>query len=129
MLRERTYDFDMVIDSVSPTPNRPGNEQREFWGSAAADQEGGRNLAGVKNPVVDALIDKVILADNRPALEAAAKALDRVLLWEHYMILQLYEPRQRIAFWNRFGAPEPLPARDVGFPSVWWYDAGKASKI
>ncbi|MEM1420149.1 MAG: extracellular solute-binding protein [Pseudomonadota bacterium] len=126
--RVRSYDFDMIIDGWSNSES-PGNEQREFWGAASADAPGGRNTPGVKNPVVDALIEKIIFAENREALETASRALDRVLLWEHYSVMQLYTPYERIAHWNKFGAPDPLPARRIGFPTVWWWDADKAAEI
>lgn len=126
--RVRAYDFDLIIDGWSNSES-PGNEQREFWGSASADAPGGRNTPGVKNPVLDALIDKIIFAENREALAAASRALDRVLLWEHYSVLQLYTPFERVAYWDKFGKPDPLPARNVGFPTVWWWDAEKAAEI
>ncbi|MEO1328364.1 MAG: extracellular solute-binding protein [Pseudomonadota bacterium] len=123
-----SFDFDMVVTGWANSES-PGNEQRDYWGSASANVEGGRNLAGVQNPVVDALIEKIIFAPDRAALETASKALDRVLLWEHYAVLELYEPRERIAYWDRFSAPDPLPSRSVGFPAVWWWDAEKAAKL
>ncbi len=126
--RVQAFDFDMVVGGVANSES-PGNEQRDYWGSEAADRPGGRNWPGVKNPVVDALIGKIIYAEDRAALETASRALDRVLLWEHYTILELYQPRERIAYWDKFGAPDPLPARSVGFPSVWWYDADKAKAV
>ena len=126
--RRRSYDFDMIVAGVANSES-PGNEQREFWGSKAAQVEGSRNVAGVSNPVVDSLIETIINAPDRPALEAASRALDRVLLWEHYMIPQLYTPYERIAYWNRFGHPDPYPARSIGYPNVWWWDADKAAKI
>lgn len=126
--RVRAYDFDMVTGGVSNSES-PGNEQREYWGTAAADAPGGRNWAGLKNPVVDALIETIITAPDRAALTAASRALDRVLLWEHPMIMQLYAPLERIAYWDRFSAPDPTPPRSVGFPTVWWWDAAKAAKL
>ena len=127
-LRERTYDFDMVIDTVANSES-PGNEQREYWGSAAADAEGGRNMPGVKNPVVDALIETIVFAKDRAALGTASRALDRVLLWERYLVLNFYEPPERIAYWNRFGRPETPPSHSLGFPSVWWWDEEKAAAL
>ncbi|MCI4660530.1 MAG: extracellular solute-binding protein [Neomegalonema sp.] len=126
--RLREHDFDMVINAWFNSES-PGNEQREYWGSASASAPGGRNLSGVSSPVIDALIDKIILAPDRDALESASRALDRVLLWEHYAVLELYTPYERIAYWDRFGAPDPLPARDIGFPSVWWFDQEKAARL
>jgi microcin C transport system substrate-binding protein len=126
--RQDTFDFDITI-GVFPQSESPGNEQRDFWSSPAADTPGSRNLAGIKNPVVDALVDKIIFAPNRDALVAASRALDRVLLWNYYVVPQWYSPAERIAYWNKFGKPDPLPSRSVGFPTVWWYDAKLAAKF
>jgi microcin C transport system substrate-binding protein len=90
---------------------------------------GSRNLSGVQDPVVDALIDRIIFADSRAALAAASRALDRVLTWRRYTVLQLYTPFERIAYWNMFGHPDPLPSRAIGFPTVWWVDPAKASAL
>jgi microcin C transport system substrate-binding protein len=127
--RLRAFDFDMVIDQWAESLS-PGNEQRDFWGSQAADQPGSRNAVGIKNPAVDALIDKVIFAKDRAGLVAATKALDRVLLWNFYVVPQFTYPFSRYARWDRFSHAEPLPkyARS-GLPSLWWYDAEKAARI
>lgn len=117
--REDTFDFDIVVGSFAQSES-PGNEQRYFWGSAAADQPGSLNIIGIKNPAVDALIDKIIFAPDRDALVAACRALDRVLLWNAYVVPQWYAPYERIAYWNKFGAPNPLPKLSEGFPTVWW---------
>ena len=113
------HDFDVIVHGVSNSES-PGNEQREYWGSETADRVGSRNQSGVKNPVVDALIEKIVFAADRAELEAASRALDRVLLWEHVAIPMLYTPFERIAYWTRIQPPEPLPARSIGFPTVWW---------
>lgn len=126
--RTRTFDFDMIIDQWGESLS-PGNEQREFWGSKAADAPGSRNTIGITNPAIDALIDKVIFATNRENLVAATRALDRVLLWNHYVVPQFTYPFSRYARWDRFNhAPLPKYARS-GLPSLWWYDAGKADRI
>ncbi len=117
--REDSFDFDIVVGSF-PQSESPGNEQRYFWGSAAADQPGSLNIIGIKNPAVDALVDKIIFAPNRDALVTACQALDRVLLWNAYVVPQWYSPNERIAYWNKFGAPNPLPKMSDGFPTVWW---------
>ena len=122
------FDWDMIISGVSNAES-PGNEQRDYWGSAGANAVGGRNTAGVADPAVDALIDRIIFAADRAELAAACRALDRVLLWNYYMIPQLYTPFERIAWWDRFGHPDPLPPRDPGFPSVWWWDEEKAAAV
>jgi microcin C transport system substrate-binding protein len=127
--RLRSFDFDIIIDLWGESLS-PGNEQREFWGSQTADQPGARNTIGIKNPAVDALIDKVIFAKDRVALVAATRALDRVLLWNFYVVPQFSYGFSRYARWDRFSHAEPLPkyARS-GLPSLWWFDADKAAKI
>lgn len=122
------FDWDMIIWGVANSES-PGNEQREFWGSEAATRVGARNVGGVQDPAVDALIDKIIFAKDRDELEAASSALDRVLTWNHYMIMQLYTPYERIAYWDRFGHPDPLPPRSIGFPTYWWWDETKAAAV
>lgn len=118
--RFRAFDFDMVIGRVANSAS-PGNEQRDFWGSEVADEVGGRNINGVSDPVVDALIERIVFAADREELAAASRALDRVLLWEHYNILQLYTPTERIAWWpGEVTPPDPMPSHSVGFPTVWW---------
>ncbi len=125
--REDTFDFDIVIGLFAESES-PGNEQRDFWGSAAADQQGSRNILGIKNPAVDALVDKIIFAPNRDALVTACRALDRVLLWNAYVVPNWYMGKERIAYWNKFGAHNPLPKISLGFPGVWWFDAALAAK-
>ncbi|RXH22814.1 MULTISPECIES: extracellular solute-binding protein [Bradyrhizobium] len=127
--RTREWDFDMVTNSW-PESQSPGNEQREFWSSKTADIAGSRNLAGIKNPAIDKLIERVIYASDRDDLVAAAKALDRVLLWNHYVVPQWNYPKVRTARWDRFGRPAELPRYgQSGFPLIWWYDADKAARI
>ncbi len=127
--RLRAFDFDMIIDQWGESLS-PGNEQREFWGSQAADVSGARNTIGIKNPAVDALIDKVIFAKDRAELVAATRALDRVLLWNFYVVPQFSYPFSRYARWDRFSHADPLPKYGrSGLPTLWWYDAEKAAKI
>ncbi len=126
--RLRNWDFDIITNSWGESLS-PGNEQRGFWGSQAADQPGSLNLIGIKNPAVDAMIDQVIFAKNRADLVAATKALDRVLLWNHYVVPQWTYGKQRTARWDRFGRPDPLPKYGASaFPTIWWWDAEKAAK-
>ena len=126
--RLRSFDYDMIIDQWGQSLS-PGNEQREYWGSQAADQPGSRNAVGIKNPAVDTLIDKVIFAKDRSELVAATRALDRVLLWNFYVVPQFSYPFSRYARWDRFSHAElPKYARS-GLPSLWWYDADKAARI
>ena len=127
--RLRSWDFDMTVVSW-PQSLSPGNEQRGFWGSPAADQPGSRNLAGIKNPAVDALIERVIFAKSRDELVAATHALDRVLLWNFYVVPQWTYGKVRTARWDRFGRPPELPKYGAAaFPTVWWWDAQKAGKL
>jgi microcin C transport system substrate-binding protein len=127
--RLRQWDFD-IITAVWRESLSPGNEQRYFWGSQAADQPGTFNYGGIKNPAVDALIDRVIFAKSRQELVAATKALDRVLLWNHYVVPEWTYGKQRTARWDRFGRPETMPQYGAAaFPTVWWWDAEKAAKL
>ena len=126
--RLRSWDFDIITMAWGESLS-PGNEQRGYWGSQAADQPGSLNIVGIKNPAVDAMIDQLIFAKNRGDLEAAARALDRILLWNHYVVPQWTYGRVRTARWDRFGHPNPMPKYGrAAFPTVWWWDAEKAKK-
>jgi microcin C transport system substrate-binding protein len=126
--RLRNWDFDIITASWGESLS-PGNEQRGYWGSKAADQVGSRNLIGIQDPAVDAMIDQVIFAKSRDYLVAATRALDRVLLWNHYVVPQWTYGKVRSARWDRFGHPDPMPKYGAGaFPTVWWWDADKAAK-
>jgi microcin C transport system substrate-binding protein len=127
--RLRSWDFDVIVASWAESLS-PGNEQRDYWSSPAADIPGSRNLVGIKNPAVDALIERVIFAKDRAELVAATRALDRVLLWNQYVVPQFTINRIRTARWDRFARPDPLPKyAEPGFPTVWWWDSEKAAKI
>ena len=125
--RVRSRDFDMMIFNNAQALS-PGNEQREYWGSHAADEPSSRNIAGIKDPVIDELIELVIAAPSRESLVQRTRALDRVLLWGHYVIPQLIAPFDRIVFWDKFGRPEITP---LNGPSVlyWWIDKEKADSL
>jgi microcin C transport system substrate-binding protein len=126
--RTRNWDYDIVVSSWGQSLS-PGNEQREYWGSPAADIAGSRNLIGIKNPAIDKLIDRVIFAKDRQELEAATRAMDRVLLWNHYVIPNWTYGKVRTARWDRFGRPEVLPKYGMsGFPTIWWFDEARAAK-
>ena len=126
--RLRNWDYD-IITFTWPESLSPGNEQRGFWGSQAADQPGSANYIGIKNPAVDAMIDQVVFAKSRADLVAATHALDRVLLWNHYVVPQWSYGKLRTARWDRFSHPDPLPKYGASaFPTVWWWDAAKAAK-
>jgi microcin C transport system substrate-binding protein len=124
--RLRQWDFDIVVNSWPQTLS-PGNEQRNFWGSQAADRRGSHNLIGIKNPAVDTLIDRIVFAASRKELIAATRALDRVLLWNHYVVPQWSYGKLRTARWDRFGRPKELPRYgEPAFPAVWWWDPQRA---
>ena len=126
--RLRQWDYDIIVASWGQSLS-PGNEQRDFWSSAAADQPGSRNLIGIKNPAIDTLIERVIFTKDRDDLVAATKALDRVLLWNFYVVPQWTYPFVRTARWDRFGHPETMPKYGrSAFPTVWWWDAERAAK-
>lgn len=126
--RFQAFDFDIVTGRFAQSLS-PGNEQRDFWSSEAADIPGSRNVAGIRSPVVDALIDKIIFAEDRDALVAATRALDRVLLWNYYMIPQYFQPTLRYAYWDKFGIPETQPDY-VGIDiDSWWIDPQKEQAL
>jgi microcin C transport system substrate-binding protein len=127
--RLRNWDFDMIVASWGQTLS-PGNEQRNYWGSQAADQPGSDNYVGIKDPAIDALIERVIFAKSREELEAATRAMDRVLLWNHFVVPQWTYGKVRSARWDRYGRPDPLPKYGMSaFPTVWWWDAERAAKV
>jgi microcin C transport system substrate-binding protein len=126
--REDTHDYDIIVDNFAQSES-PGNEQRDFWGTAAADHDGSRNTAGIKHPAVDKLIDKIVFATDREDLLAATHALDRVLLWNFYVVPQWHYPFERIAYWDEFGRPAKLPSQTSALSQVWWYDAEKQKAL
>lgn len=117
--RINSYDFDMTIN-VFGQSNSPGNEQREFWGSAVADTPGSRNLIGINDPVVDALIDQIVSAPSREELVVRTKALDRVLQWGFYAVPNWHMPAWRIAYWDRYGQPAKNPEFGLPVVETWW---------
>lgn len=125
--RERKFDFDMTTMRV-PQSLSPGNEQRNFWGSTYADQPGSNNTMGIKNPVVDALIDQIITAPSREQLVYRTRALDRVLLSGYYVIPQYYLGADRVAVWDFFERPKVSPKYAIGF-DTWWINPKKQADI
>lgn len=121
------FDYDMAVSSWGQSLS-PGNEQRDFWSSASADIPGSRNLIGIKNPVVDALIDEIVYAQDREALITATRALDRVLLWNHYVIPNFHLTYFRIAFWDKFGRPENNPPYGLAF-DTWWVNPEEEQQL
>jgi len=126
--RRDDFDFDVTTDRFSFSAT-PGDSLRSFFSSQAAKLKGSNNLAGIADPVVDALIETVIAADTRPALIAACRALDRVVRAGRYWIPQWYKPTHWIAYWDVFGRPPAQPRYFRGIPETWWYDGAKAAKI
>ncbi len=121
--RVDTFDFDMIVDVWGQSLS-PGNEQWEFWGSGAADNVGSRNTIGIKDPAIDKLIALVVAAPDRDSLITRTRALDRVLLWNHFVIPHWHIGYDRVAYWDKFGRPEVTPSQGVQFFS-WWIDQGK----
>jgi microcin C transport system substrate-binding protein len=126
--REDAHDYDIIVDTFAQS-NSPGNEQRDFWGSAAADRNGTRNTAGIKNPAIDKLIDKVVFAEDREDLIAATHALDRVLLWNYYMVPHWHYPYERLVTWDIFGRPATLPSQTAALTQTWWIDTDKKKAL
>ncbi|WDZ76645.1 extracellular solute-binding protein [Ensifer adhaerens] len=117
--RTRAFDYDMTWIVWAQTLS-PGNEQLDYWGSRSANEQGSRNYAGIADPGVDALINKVIFAKDRDTLVAATKALDRVLLAHNFVVPLYYKRDMNIAYWDKFARPAELPTYAIGFPSIWW---------
>ncbi len=121
--RAKQFDFDMTV-GLFPQSSSPGNEQVDYWASVSAATPGSRNLPGVRDPVVDRLIELLIAAPDRAALVARTRALDRVLLWGHYVIPQFHISAFRVAYWDRFGRPAVSPKYELGV-DTWWVDPQK----
>ncbi len=116
--RVKNYDFDMLVWSFGQSLS-PGNEQRNYWNSKIADMPGYRNLAGVRDPVVDELVELVISAPDRKSLIYRTRALDRVLLFGYYVIPHWHLRHYRVAYWNKIARPKISPKYDLGF-DTWW---------
>jgi len=125
--RVRSFDFDLIVNVWGQSLS-PGNEQREFWSSAAADQPGSRNLAGLKNPAVDQLVDQLIAAPDRASLVTRTRALDRALQWNNLVIPHWHLPYARMAFWDKFGYPAITPMQGVQL-DTWWIDPAKDAAL
>jgi microcin C transport system substrate-binding protein len=122
------FDFDAIVERYV-MPLTPGVEQLNYFGSAYANVPGARNLSGIKDPAVDALIEKIMAAPSRKALVAAVRALDRVLMWNHFTVPQWYKGTHHVAYWNRFDRPEVKPKFARGMIDTWWYNPEKAAMI
>jgi microcin C transport system substrate-binding protein len=107
----------------------PGNEQQDYWGSRSSDIPGSANLIGIRNPAVDALVDRIVFADNRDDLVAATRALDRVLLWNHYVVPHWNFGHSRTARWDKFGHPKNMPKYGISeFRELWWWHAAPPAR-
>lgn len=126
--RTDNFDFDVVIERL-PQSLSPGNEQRDYWNSARADLPGSRNTMGIKDPVIDELVEKLIQAPDRETLIATTRALDRVLLWGWYVIPHWHDSVYRVAYWNRFSHPAVVQKYSLGFLDSWWIDPEKNARL
>tara|TARA_R110002033_G_scaffold43672_3_gene85674 strand:+ start:2432 stop:4291 length:1860 start_codon:yes stop_codon:yes gene_type:complete len=122
--RLRSRDFDMVVSGFGQS-NSPGNEQREYWHSSSADNPGSRNLMGLKDPAVDALVDGLVQADTRESLVTHTRALDRALRAQHLLVPNWYTKVYRVAYWDKFAHPQTSPKYGIGL-FTWWVDPDKA---
>jgi microcin C transport system substrate-binding protein len=126
--RLKNYDYD-VVSARFVLGLTPGPAIKALFGSEAADSPGSFNLAGLKNPAVDALMDKIIQAKSRDELVTAARALDRVLRAEYFWVPQWYSAKNRLAYWDVFGRPDTMAKYDLGIEETWWWDQEKAAKL
>ena len=124
----QNFDFDVVIQRYVQN-NTPGIELKTYYSSKMANVVGSRNLAGIKNPAVDYLISKIISAKSRIELQTRVHAIDRVLMWNRYMIPQWYKGVNNIAYWNKFDRPKIKPKFALGVIDTWWYNADKSGLI
>jgi microcin C transport system substrate-binding protein len=122
-----SFDYDMIVGSWGQSQS-PGNEQRNYWSSEAAKRPGARNLSGIQNPVIDELVELVITAPDRDSLVQRTRALDRALLWGFYIVPHWHIPHDRVAFWDRYGRPDVIPAQGVVL-DAWWVDTTKDSNL
>jgi microcin C transport system substrate-binding protein len=122
------FDFDLTIDRLGFS-TVPGDSLRSHFSSQTAAQKGSYNHAGIADPAIDAMIEKVIAADTRPALVTACRALDRLIRAGRYWVPHWYKASHWIAYWDVFGRPPTKPRYARGVPETWWYDATKAAKL
>ena len=125
--RLEDFDYDMIVVNYGSIIS-PGNEQKNYWSSSTADQQGSPNYMGVKNPVLDEIIDKLISAKSRQELVTYTKVLDRILLFNYYLIPQFHIGHYRVAYWNKISRPKISPKYDLGF-DFWWFDPVKAKNF
>ena len=127
--RTRSFDFDVLALANFMQSSSPGNEQRNYWGSKAADAEGSDNLMGIKDPAIDKLIDRIIYATDRDDLVAATHALDRVLLWNYFVVPQWHNSKTWVARWKHIRIPEKQPEYVGIDPESWWIDTGEEKAL
>ncbi|HWU00966.1 MAG TPA: ABC transporter substrate-binding protein, partial [Terriglobales bacterium] len=127
--RARAFDYDMIVVRIGQSLS-PGNEQRDFWGSASADEQGGQNQMGIKDPAIDAMINKIITAQNRHDLVTATHALDRLLQWGFYAVPHFTNRTFWIVSWDKFGRPDKHPDPEYGIgQDAWWIDPAKVTAV
>jgi microcin C transport system substrate-binding protein len=126
--RVKAFDFDVVAARFVMSLT-PGIELRNYWGSEAAASEGSRNYAGIKDPVIDALLDRMVQSKSRQELVVATRAMDRVLRAGHYWVPHWFKASHHIAYWDKFGRPDVKPKYDRGVTDTWWHDAAKAATL
>ncbi|MBT3700105.1 MAG: ABC transporter substrate-binding protein [Alphaproteobacteria bacterium] len=126
--RMQTFDFD-VTTAAFGTSATPGISERNFWGSASADQDGSVNYSGLSDPVIDELLKRITSAADRQSLTLAARTLDRVLLANHYIIPEWFNATHNLAYWDKFSRPKVKPKYVLGFMDTWWFDAAKAEAL
>jgi len=125
--RRRSFDFDMLL-MVWGQSNNPGNEQRNYWASEAANQSSSRNIAGIKDPVIDDLLDRLVAAQSRGAMEDIVRALDRILLFGFYVIPNWHIPADRVLYWDKFDRPKVATQSGVMIDR-WWFDEEKVARL
>ena len=126
--RMKSFDFDISVQRYSLRLT-PGIEMRSYWGTESAKMDGSQNLAGIADPVIDALIEKVVAAKSRSELVTATRAIDRVLRAGHYWVPHWYKASHNVAYWNKFSRPAVAAKYDPGILDTWWIDSGKAEAL
>ncbi len=126
--RMEDFDYDMTVIVIGQSLS-PGNEQRNYWSSASAETRGSDNYMGIKNPAIDELVEKIIAAKTREELVTYTRALDRILLWGHYVIPNWHLRSHRIAYWDKFSRPAIHPKYALGFIDTWWVDPAKSARL
>ena len=127
----RNFNFDMIVTSF-PQSRSPGNEQRDMWGSEAANTPGSRNHMGIQNPAIDELIEIIVQAKTRKELVTAIQAMDRILMHQFYIVPHWYISYDRVVYWNKISGPKKNPSQANILNNIiewWWWDEAKAKKL